>query len=199
MATTPTLTSPGIGSGLDVSAIVEKLMAVERAPLDALDKAETAVQSKISAFGTLKSSLAALQAAVKALATPAAFRSTTAQLANPALGTATAGDGATAGTYRLEVTQLAQSQKLASGGFASVSDVVGSGSLTFTFGTFAAGAFTPNAATGARTVAIPAGADSLAAVRDAVNAAGIGVTASIVNDGSVTGQRLVFSSTASGA
>ena len=49
MATTPTLTSPGIGSGLDVSGIVDKLMAVERAPLDQLGKAETAVQSKISA------------------------------------------------------------------------------------------------------------------------------------------------------
>lgn len=199
MATTPTLTSPGIGSGLDVSGIVDKLMAVERAPLDQLGKAETAVQSKISAYGTLRSSLSALQAAVKALTTPAAFRSMTAQLANTALGTATTGDGAVAGSYRLEVTQLAQSQKLASAGFASVSDVVGSGSLTFTFGTFAAGAFTPSGTAGARTVAIPAGADSLAAVRDAVNAANIGVTASIVNDGSAAGQRLVFSSASSGA
>jgi len=199
MATTPTLTSPGIGSGLDVSGIVDKLMAVERAPLDQLGKAETAVQSKISAYGTLKSSLAALQAAVKALTTPAAFRSMTAQLANTALGTATTGDGAVPGSYRLEVTQLAQAQKLATAGFASVSDVVGSGSLTFTFGTFAAGAFTPSGSAGARTVTIPAGADSLAAVRDAVNAANVGVAASIVNDGSATGQRLVFSSTASGA
>jgi flagellar hook-associated protein 2 len=199
MAITPTLSSPGIGSGLDVSGIVDKLMAVERAPLDQLGKAETAVQSRISAYGTLKSSLAALQAAVKSLTTPSAFRSMTAQIANTAVGTATVGDGAVAGSYRLEVTQLAQSQKLASAGFASVSDVVGSGSLTFTFGTFAAGAFTPSATAGARTVTIPAGADSLVAVRDAVNAANIGVTASIINDGSAAGQRLVFSSTGSGA
>src|SRR4051812_38308955 len=110
MATTPTLSSPGIGSGLDVQGIVDKLMAVERAPLDQLNTTETAVQSKISAFGTLKSSLAALQGAVKALATPAAFRSTIVQLGNTALGTATASDGAAPGTYRLEATQLAQSQ-----------------------------------------------------------------------------------------
>lgn len=199
MATTPTLSSPGIGSGLDVNGIVAKLMSVERRPLDQLTMQETTVQSKISAYGSLKSGLAALQTAVHALSAPTPFRSMAATVGNASVVTATTGAGAVAGRYSLEVSALAQSHKLASNGFAAVTNTVGSGALTFTFGTFAAGTFTPNASAGARTVTIAAGQSSLSGIRDAVNAAGVGVTATIVNDGTANGQRLVFTSNASGA
>jgi flagellar hook-associated protein 2 len=197
--TTPTLSSPGIGSGLDVQGIVDKLMQVESQPLNDLDTQETKVQSQISAYGTLKSALASLQTAVHALATPAPFQSTKATVANTNVASATTSAGAVAGRYSLEVSALAQNQKLASNGFATVGDTVGSGTLTFTFGTFAGGTFTPNASAGSRTVTIAPGQSSLAGIRDAVNAANIGVTASIINDGSANGQRLVFTSTATGA
>jgi flagellar hook-associated protein 2 len=201
MATTstPALSSPGIGSGLDVQGIVAKLMQVEQQPLDLLNTQEQTVQSRISAFGTLKSALAALQGAVHTLATPASFRAMTAKLADDSIGSATVGDGAVAGTYSLEVTQLAQAHKLVSSGFSSVASTVGNGTLTFTFGTYANGTFTANGSVGAKTVTIAPGQDSLAAIRDAVNGANVGVTASIVNDGSANGQRLVFTSTATGA
>ena len=199
MATTSSLASPGIGSGLDVNAIVDKLMAVERRPLDLLGSQEDAVQSKISAFGTLKSGLAALQSAVHALATPAAFRAQTATVGDTGVASAMAGDGATSGRYTLEVSQLASSQKLVSAGFATTASTVGDGTLTFTLGTFSGGVFTPSATGGARTVTISPAQSSLVGIRDAVNAADIGVTASIVNDGSANGQRLVFTSKSSGA
>ncbi|HSV20207.1 MAG TPA: flagellar filament capping protein FliD [Casimicrobiaceae bacterium] len=197
--TTPALSSPGIGSGLDVNGIVAKLMAVEQRPLDLLNTQEQTVQSRISAYGTLKSALAALQGAVHALATPAPFRAMTAVLGDTTLGTTSVGTGAVPGAYSLEVTQLAQAHKLVSNGFATVADTVGNGTLTFTFGTYAGGTFTPNANAGAKTVTIAPGQDSLAAIRDAVNGANVGVTASIVNDGTANGQRLVFTSTATGA
>jgi len=198
-SSTPALSSPGIGSGLDVQGIVTKLMQVEQQPLDLLNTQEQTVQSRISAFGTLKSSLAALQAAVHSLATPTAFRAMTANFADDTVGSASVGDGAVAGTYSVEVSQLAQAHKLVSNGFASVASSIGNGTLTFTFGTYAAGAFTANGSVGAKTVTIAPGQDSLAAIRDAVNAADVGVTASIVNDGSANGQRLVFTSSATGA
>ena len=72
---TTTLASPGLGSGLDVNAIVEKLMSVERKPLDQISKQEATTQSRISAFGAIKSALAAFRAAADTLADPAAFRS----------------------------------------------------------------------------------------------------------------------------
>jgi len=195
----PTLSSPGIGSGLDVNSIVSSLMAVESQPLNQLNTKETTVQSKISAYGTLKSGLSSLQTAVAALATPAPFRTMTATVASTGVATATTSDGAIAGRYSLEVTQLAQNQKLVSSGFASTATTVGSGSLTFTFGTWSGGAFTPNASAGAHTVTIAASQSSLAGIRDAVNAANIGVTATIINDGSASGQRLVFTSNQTGA
>ena len=196
---TPALSSPGIGSGLDVQGIVAKLMQVESQPLDLLNTQEQTVQSQISAFGTLKSALAALQSAVHSLGSPTAFRAMTATFADATVGSATVGDGAVAGTYSVEVSQLAQAHKLVSNGFSSVASAVGNGTLTFTFGTYAGGTFTANGSVGAKTVTIGPGQDSLAAIRDAVNAANVGVTASIVNDGSANGQRLVFTSNATGA
>ena len=76
---------------------------------------------------------------------------------------------------------------------------VGSGLLTFQFGTYDSGAnsFTLNGKKTAQNVSISSGQTSVAAIRDAVNAANIGVSASIVNDGS--GSRLVFASKDSGA
>ena len=76
---------------------------------------------------------------------------------------------------------------------------MGSGTLTFSFGSFDGAIFTANADAPAKSVTILPGQNTLAGIRDAVNAAGIGVTATIVNDGSASGNRLVFSSTATGA
>lgn len=197
MATTP-LSSPGIGSGLDVNGIVQKLMAVESQPLQLLDQKTTIDQAKISAFGTLKSALSTLQTALQGLATPASLRSLNASAANASVLTATVGSGAVAGNYELEVSQLARAQKLVSAAQANATTSIGTGTLTFDFGTTSAGVFTSNGS-GAKTVTIAAGQDTLAGIRDAVNAAQIGVTATLVNDGGSPGTHLVFTSSASGA
>jgi flagellar hook-associated protein 2 len=190
MATSP-LASPGIGSGLDVNAIVDKLMALERKPLDALATQQSAFQTKISAYGAVKSALGALQAALAGLKGPA-FRALEAKLSDPAIATVATGAGARPGSHSVEVLTLAQAHRIASGGFASTADTVGSGTLTFRFGTWSGGTFTQSATAATGTVTIGPGQSSLAGIRDAVNAAKIGVTASIVDDG--TAKRLVFTS-----
>jgi flagellar hook-associated protein 2 len=58
-----TITSLGVGSGLDLGSIVSGLMAVEKQPLTALKTKQSTVESRISALGTLKSALASLQTA----------------------------------------------------------------------------------------------------------------------------------------
>ena len=99
----------------------------------------------------------------------------------------------------MEVSQLAQSQKLASDVFTDSSTIVGEGVLTFRFGTYDSGGntFTADADRDIGTVTIDNTNSSLTGIRDAVNAAGIGITASIINDGA--GSRLVFGSTSTGA
>lgn len=194
------ISSGGVGSGLPVESLITQLMAVERKPLELLTKKEAGFQSKLSAFGTMKASLAALQTAAKALSTPAQVTPMKASVASATTMSVAAGPGASAGSYNIEVQTLAESQKLkTSVGFGSPSDVVGSGVITFDFGSYDTAVppvFTANAALPGTQVTINPASNSLADIKNAINNAGIGVTASIINDGSTN--YLAFTS-ASGA
>ena len=195
-----TISSPGIGSNLDVNGIVTKLMTVERIPLDNLAVQESRQRSKLSAYGSLKSAVAALQAVAQGLATGSSLEIQAVTVSDPTVLAASAGASAAPGSHAIEVSALARAARLVSAGFASTSAIVGSGSLTMTFGTYASGGntFTPNAAKTPVTIAIPPATNTLEGVRDAINAAGAGVTAAIVNDGSASGNRLVITANDSG-
>ena len=198
-ASTPTISSPGIGSGLDVNSIVTQLMAIEQQPLTALQNKATALQSQISAYGSIKNSLSTLQGTISSMTTLSGMQTLSASVAASGAASATVGSGAAAGSYALAITALAQAQKLVSNGLASTATSVGTGTLMFTFGTTSGGVFTADPSQAAQSVTIAAGQDSLAGVRDAINAAGIGITATIINDGSAAGQRLVLTSSRTGA
>lgn len=204
----PTISSAGIGSGLDVNALVTQLMAIERAPITLLNKKEASFQARLSSYGTLKSSLAALQTAAKALATPATFSPITASVADASKLSVSASATAVPGSYEIEVQSLAQSQKLmvsssagAGTGYASLTSTVGTGTITINFGTYSAAVppvFTTNPGKPvAKTITIGSDNESLSGVRDAINAANAGVSASIINDGN--GFRLSLTSSDSGA
>lgn len=192
-----TIQSTGVGSGLDVTAIVTQLMALERRPLQVLDGKEAAFKAQLSAYGSMKSVLAGLRTAAAALGDPAKLRAVKTSVADTTLASATASAGAAAGVYELEVQKLAQQQKIRSAGFAAGTSPVGTGTLTISFGTYSGGAFAANTAKPDVTVNIGPGQNTLAGVRDAINAAGAGVGATIVNDGS--NARLVITSTDTGA
>src|SRR5664279_2334323 len=144
VSSTPALSSPGIGSGLDVAGLVAKLMATEQQPMTDLQTKETGYQSTISALGTVKGALSTFQTALSGLSTLATFGTLSAQPTDSTIFSSTAATGAVPGTYSVEVTQLAQAQKIASTGFANTSDAVGSGSLSFQFGSFDGTSFTSN-------------------------------------------------------
>ncbi|PKO46944.1 MAG: flagellar hook protein [Betaproteobacteria bacterium HGW-Betaproteobacteria-22] len=194
------LSSAGIGSGLDVNSIVSGLMAVERAPLNKVNTDKTAYQSKISAYGTLKSALSTFQTSVSALSDLAKFNAQTVTSSNTSALTATTNGKAALSNFDVTVSQLAKSQKLSMGGFANVSDVVGTGTLTIAFGTFTPevldpptpSSFAPNAAKADINITIDSTNNTLSGVRDAINAANGSVSASIINDG--TTNRLVITS-----
>lgn len=188
------ISSAGIGSGLDVNAIVTSLMGVEQKPLTAVTKQKTDYQSQISAYGTLKSSLSTFQTAVSALSSAAKFNAQTVTSASPSVFTATSNGSATVGDYAVTVSQLAKSQKLASAGFTNTTDVVGTGTLTISFGDYAAvgNTFTANAAKADVIIPITSANNTLAGVRDAINAANSSVSATIINNG--TSNQLVITS-----
>ena len=198
MATSSTaISSTGIGSGLDVSSLVTKLMSIERQPETLMDNKTADFKAKLSAYGQVSSALATLQSAAGSLSGLQVLRGVSATVADSSLASASASAGTAAGTYALEVQKLAQAQSLASSPYASTLTTVGSGTLTIDFGAYSGGAFSADASKPSATITIGAGQDSLSGVRDAINAAKAGVTASIVNDGS--GQRLVLASQYTGA
>lgn len=186
------LSSPGLGSGLDINSLVSQLMALEQRPLSLLSTKEARLQAQLSAYGSLKGALASFQSTVAALATPAKFSAVKASVADTTVLAASAAPSAAAGSYSIEVQTLAQAQKLKSGTFAASSTTVGTGTLTIQFGTYSGGSFTLNPDKAAQTITIGSANASLAGVRDAINAANAGVTAGIINDGST--YRLVISS-----
>lgn len=185
--------SLAFGTNLDINAIVTQLMTVEQRPLNLLAEKAAKLETKISSYGMVKSAMATLQTAIQSLGKEEIFASRKATIADAGVATVAASTTATPGNYSIEVSSLARSQVTASSAFAGGSTAtVGSGTLTIELGSYSGGAFTANPDKTAVNVTIGAGASSLADVRDAINAAGAGVTASLLNDG--TGTRLVLSS-----
>lgn len=195
-----TLSSAGIGSGLDVNGIVTQLMALERRPVTQLQTTTARYETQLSAFGKLQAAMTTLRDASRKLTDAGTWTSTTVASSNTAAISASSTGLAPPGSYSVGVTNLAAAQTLVSDTtFAAATDSVGSGSLTIELGSWSAGppiGFNAKAGATPVTVTIAAGSDSLAAVRDAINSANAGVTASIVND--ATGARLSLRSTTTG-
>lgn len=132
------------GTNIDVNGIVGKLMAVEQKPLTALNTKEASYQSKISAFGQVKGALSAFQTALQGLSSANKFQANIATSSDPSVFTATAMSSASIGSHSIAVNSLAQGQRLAAAGVASANTPIGSGTLTFDFGTVSGEAFNPN-------------------------------------------------------
>ena len=196
------VTTQGIGSGLDIAGIVDKLMSIEQAPLTRLQSQEAAYQTKLSAYGSVSGALATFQTTVAALSDPSAFASFAASIVDSSIASVTVdptkSSALAAGSHTLRVDSLATSQRTASSAFASSATTVGTGSITIDIGTWNStySSFTPNADAGSKTITIDSSNNTLVGIRDAINRAGAGVSAAIVNDG--TGNRLVLAGTATG-
>ena len=199
--TTGTLSSAGIGSGLNVTSLVSQLMATQQQPLLNLQTQQATYQAEISAYGSLAGTLSTLQTDASNLSSANLYSAYTATASTSGFFTSSANATASAGSYGLAITNLAQANKLASNThYASTSTTVGSGTVTFQFGTTTAGSpptFSPSATQGAQTLTIDSAHNSLAGISAAINSANVGVTASVANDGS--GYRLVLTSNNSGA
>ncbi len=182
------ITATGIGSGIDISGLVSQLVEAERAPQEnRLALKEAKAQSRLSAFGSLKSSLESFQNSLEKLTEVETFQKRSTSVSDEDVFTVSADTSAVAGKYAVQVEQLATNHKLASGAFTDADTSVGTGELSFTVN---GESFS---------ISVEEGSDSLADIRDAINSAedNTGVTASIVND--QDGAHLVFSAVDSGA
>jgi flagellar hook-associated protein 2 len=195
-----------------VKGLVSQLMTVEQRPLTLLANQQASYQSKLSSLGSVQGSLSALQTVAQSLQTAGTAAYST-SVSDSTVLSATADSTAASGNYALQVSKLAQVQKLVSPvpGLATTTSTVGLGSattLTITLGTtsgtpvigqYASAGFVADPARTPVTLSIGATNNTLAGIRDAINAANAGVTASIINDGSSAPYRLALTSNGSGA
>jgi flagellar hook-associated protein 2 len=201
-STTGSISSAGLGSGLDVKSIISSLMAVESQPLTLLQNKASTVQTEISAVGQIQSLTSALSDKAHALSSTTLWTQTTSSSADTTAVTADTSDGTAApGDYSVSVQQMAQGQTVTSS--LAAGSTLSQGTISIQLGTYTTDSATPpnttfaNASSAAVDIAIGPGETSLAAIRDKINAANAGVSASIITD--ANGSRLSLRSTTTGA
>ena len=205
------LTATGVGSGLDIESLVTKLMDAERIPKEQRILArETSLTDDISGLARLKGALAELQTSLADANSLSTYKNRIASSNQSTKVDVAATSEASLGGYAVTVESLATAQSLAMRStFNSVNETLGTGTLTFTFGTTGYTAhgsdstldtydsFVAKAGAASHTVTINSNNNSLSGVRDAINNADFGVTAAIVKTGTV--YRLLLSSNSTGA
>lgn len=177
----------GIGSGMDIDAVVKAMVSAEQAPKQSqLSKLESRTTTQLTTLGQLKGAISSFQSALVALNSPSQFLARTASSSDAKVLGATASQSAPSGVYQLSVTQLASSSKVALAAVPSGDDKkLSSGSLSIKVG-----------ATDALSIVVDSSNNTLSGIRDAINKAAGGVSASIVTDD--LGSRLVLSSSKQG-
>ena len=206
-SSTGSVSSLGIGSGLDVNSIISSLMAVEAQPLTLLQNKASSINTEISAVGRIQSDTSAMGDKASALSSLSLWSQTTSSSADASVVTASTTSGnAVPGDYSVVVKQLAQGQTVTSN--AAAATTMNSGSITITLGAWSGSTilqdgtssppttFTPKDGSSIPPITIGPGDTSLSSIRDKINAANAGVTASIITDAS--GSRLSLRSTATG-
>ena len=177
------LSALNAGSGLNVTQIVDALVDAERVPKQKqIDEAKEFATVKISALGSLKNELSVFQTNAEALdgQTGLALSSSTSNVTLSRTDSSLASEF----SHTINVASIAKSQVLNfnnnGSGFSSTTADIGIDQLTLEFGSWSGTTFSANSAYATTTLNLVTGATSLADVRDAINNAAIGVTASII-------------------
>lgn len=194
MSSTAPISSLGIGSGLNSESIISALLSVEHRPIDILASEQATMKTQVSSIGKLMSLTSAMRDAAESLTDPTLWKTKSFSSSDTSVVTGSVATGGASGNYNISVQGLASAQTVTS--TAASGTTLNAGTLTIELGSWSGSSF--SAKTGSSAVNIDISGDtSLSAVRDKINAAGAGVTASIVNDAS--GARLSIRSTETGA
>lgn len=177
----------GTGSGIDTNKLADQLTEANKmVQAERLTTKKTLLETQISDFGLLRSSLSKLESAAAALGSSDAFNAKSLSIPDTKLLSITKLDAkAAAGAYQLKVEQIAQSQSLSSTTFSSMTDPIGKGTLTIRLGEWNAALddFTVDSTKTGAPIVIDDSNNSLTGLRDAINKANLGVSATIVSDG----------------
>lgn len=177
----------GLISGIDTNTILDQLYAVAQAPIRRLESRKAGLNQKSAAWSQFEALALTVRGLAVQLATPTGFGLYSATVSEADLASASVGSGAVPGTYTFTVQALAQTHQLVAQGYADTDETsVGTGTVTISVG-------------GGEDVVVDVAELTLGELRDAINGSEVGVSASIINDGSGTSPyRLVLTSETSG-
>ncbi|MEE8577673.1 MAG: flagellar filament capping protein FliD [candidate division Zixibacteria bacterium] len=180
----------GLNSGIDYTQIIDAIIGFERNSAVLLELQQAEKQSVISAYQALQAKFLSLSVDLAKLAKPNTFEKGSVNVSDETVLSATADGRLSSGSYNVQVLSLARNHQLASQGFSSDAlSSFGAGNINIQVGDATA-----------RTITIDSGNNSLVGIKNAINDARIGVTASIINDGSDSNPyRLVVSGDNTGA
>jgi flagellar hook-associated protein 2 len=190
-----TISSVGIGSGLDANSIITKLVELEKQSLTSLKAKASVLGAQLSAYGTIKSQVASLGDVAIGLGTAALWNPLSVSSTNAAAVTATATGVPSKASYSVEVQQLARGQSVASA-VQATGVAMGTGTLTIELGTWGTGmtGFTPGGSP--VSVTVVSGENTLSSIASKINDAAAGVVATVITDSS--GERLSLRSSSTG-
>jgi len=181
----------GLVSGLNTQAIIQSLLAVDQQQVTQLQGQQQTLNTQDAAVKDIEAKLLALQGDVSALSQSQTnvFSSLAVTSSDPSVVTGAASSGATPGTYSVQVNSLAQAAEVASQGFDSANSAIPQGTIAFQVGSGPSTTITVNSTN-----------DTLQGLAQAINNAGIGLTATVVNDGSANQPyRLLLAANQTGA
>lgn len=190
------IASSGLISGLNVSDLVSKILHIEERPIRLLKLRQNDYDLKIASIISLKSRLASYKSSLTKLNDKAMFNTKSASISKTSGGVdllkVSADGDAIAGSYSINVNQLAKANKLASEGVVDkTSTAIASATGSFTFKVGGYGAETSVGVTSTTT---------LQELADAINTKNADVTASIIDDGTGSNEyRLILTANDTGA
>ena len=182
------ITALGAGSGVDVAALAQNLVDAEKAPLaNAINSKIANNEAKISGYGAVLASMDIIKKAFQALENPSSILKPTVDISNSSSFSASVASNAAPGNYNLKVLQLASGQRSSSNSFTSSETPLNNGRAFSLQLSVNGGA--------SKTIRIPQIATSPAGVVTAINAAKLGINATLINkaDGSANPYSILIS------
>jgi len=174
----------GLVSGIDTDSIIAGMLKIQQQQIDQFNVKKTTIQTKQTAYQSLQTQLVSLRTSAISLSSSASnpFDARTVTVSNPNAIVATASSKAAAGTYQIKVNALATAQQVASQEFADADSAITEGTFSIRIGNQSQA-----------TITVDATNNTLSGLAEAINSAGIGVNASIVQD-SNSSYRLLLTS-----
>jgi len=163
----------GLMSGLDTSEIIDVTIEVERQSAVLLENQQTLRTRELTVFSALEAKILALKTQLSNLNSRSDFTQSSISISDDTLLSATANDEVASGTYSINILSLAKNHQIASQGFNDATEnIMGDGTITISLGNG-----------NEVTIDIDQGESSLVDIKNAINDADAGVTATIINDG----------------